>query len=66
MKKFCFALYAILSSAVLWAQEESNQLEITVDQPNDEWYASPWLWVAGAALIIVLLVVLSNRKETRE
>ena len=65
MKKFSLALFSVLCSAVICAQEENNQTEISLDRPHDNWYSSPWVWVAGAALIIVLLVVLSNRKETR-
>lgn len=66
MKRFCIALFAFLYSAVLFAQEDNSQLEIALEERNDEWYASPWLWVIGAALIIVLLVALSNRKESKE
>ncbi|MBB1284195.1 hypothetical protein HRH25_07415 [Flavisolibacter sp. BT320] len=66
MKKIYVALSAFLYSAKLYAQEDNSQLEIAVEERNDEWYASPWLWVISAALIIVLLVALSNRKESKD
>jgi hypothetical protein len=66
MKKFCLALFFLMFSATLLAQEENSQPEAETVQVTEAWYASPWLWVGGAALIIILLVVISNRKESRE
>ncbi|HEV7334252.1 MAG TPA: hypothetical protein VGN63_24680 [Flavisolibacter sp.] len=66
MKRLCIILLSVLSSFIVWAQEENNHIEISIDQPDDNWYASPWVWVVGAALIIVLLVVLSKKKESQD
>lgn len=66
MKKLCLALYSVFFTTLVFAQEEYSLTEPDPVPSNDAWYASPWLWLAGAALIIVLLVVLSNRKEKRE
>lgn len=66
MKKFQLALFFLLFSAMLLAQEETTLTDTDVVPENEAWYASPWLWVAGAALVIILLVVISNRRESRE
>lgn len=66
MKKFWLVYSFLLFSAAIFAQEENNPPDAETVQVNEAWYASPWLWVAGAALIIILLVVISNQKETKE
>ncbi|MDQ3279234.1 MAG: hypothetical protein M3Q06_12975 [Bacteroidota bacterium] len=65
MNRPLFLLLAVMVSATTRAQDESSPTEITIESINDKWYASPWVWVAGAALIIVLLVVLSQGKENK-
>lgn len=66
--------FSIMQLSVL-AQEESSssttsssKTEITVtDATSSEWYASPWVWVAGAAVFILLLVaLLSGRGSDRD
>lgn len=59
----------------LWAQEEpggattksSSSTKITVtDSTATDWYTSPWVWIIGAAVFILLLVaLLSNRGSDR-
>lgn len=66
MKKFPLAFFSLLICSTMIAQEENSLTDSDVVPVNEAWYASPWLWVAGAALVIILLVVLSNRRETRE
>ena len=64
MKKICFTVFASLYTLLVIGQGEETA-DVTVNDINDEWYASPWVWVAGAALIIVLLVVLSQKKDSK-
>ena len=48
---------------VLWAQEpgstttSTKKVDVTVEN-TESWYASPWVWVIGAAVFILLLVAL--------
>ena len=46
---------------VLWAQESTTtstkKVDVSVER-NENWYASPWVWVIGAAVFILLLVAL--------
>lgn len=63
MKKIVFFLCVTLCNIVLFAQEkvevgvESGKLTVT---KTNAWYASPWVWVVGAAVFILLLVALTR------
>ncbi len=62
-----FFMIAFLQT-IIWAQDNggsgssgstttsTKSMSITSDSGN--WYASPWVWVAGAAVFILLLVAL--------
>ncbi|RYZ58963.1 MAG: hypothetical protein EOO14_09015 [Chitinophagaceae bacterium] len=65
MKKLCLCIFSLLTTVVLFAQESITDADNTLEPTTDVWYASPWVWVAGAALIIVLLVVLSKGMRFR-
>ena len=46
-----------------WAQDSSSSSSsstttTTTSENVDNWYASPWVWVVGAALFILLLIAL--------
>lgn len=75
-KPFFIVLFLSLVSLAVWGQEESGggsteststtttrstSVSVTSDGAGT-WYTSPWVWVAGAAVFILLLVaLLSNR-----
>ena len=60
MKKAYFSVLAVLISALTFAQE-SGGAKIDVNVTKDSaWYASPWVWVVGAAIFILLLVALTR------
>ena len=62
MKKACFSVLAAFITALTFAQESGGGggLEVNVNTKNDAWYASPWVWVVGAAVFILLLVALTR------
>lgn len=64
MKKTGVFLFALCLSGYLRAQDDELS-DSTLDEINDKWYASPWVWVAGAAFVIILLVVLSQSKNNK-
>jgi hypothetical protein len=49
---------------IIWAQESGSSgtstttKSVSVTSESGDWYASPWVWVAGAAVFILLLVAL--------
>lgn len=60
MKKvFLSLLFIIYSSALLLAQE-TKQVDVNVNTEGGAWYASPWVWIVGVAVFILLLVALTR------
>ena len=57
----------IFISMVLWAQEKTTDVTIDVNKDTNtaNWYASPWVWVIGAAVFIILLVALTSGGRSR-
>ncbi len=61
-----FSLIQTLS----WAQDSSSSSSsssttTTTTENVDNWYASPWVWVVGAALFILLLIALLRGNSSR-
>ena len=55
---------------ILWAQDAEQKVTTKTTTTRTEWYSAPWVWVAGGALFIILLVALlrggsSTNSETR-
>jgi hypothetical protein len=54
-------IFFTVLQTVLWAQESTttstNKVDVSVER-SENWYASPWVWVIGAAVFILLLVAL--------
>jgi hypothetical protein len=69
MKKTFFALFAALfSTMVALAQGNGGGKDIDVNintKGDSAWYASPWVWVVGAAVFILLLVALTRGNSRR-
>lgn len=59
MKKTFLSIMAALVSAITFAQEKSGELDVNINtNEGNNWYASPIVWVIGAAVFILLLVAL--------
>jgi len=56
---------------VLWAQDSNQSVTTKTESTttSTQWYTSPWVWVAGGAVFIIILVALmrgnSSTSETR-
>ena len=60
MKKVYFTVLAAFIGALVWAQEGGGaKIDVDINKES-EWYASPWVWVVGAAIFILLLVALTR------
>lgn len=67
MKKLIFSLVAALYSTLLMAQGETKDVNINLNtKGGSNWYASPWVWVVGAAVFILLLVALTRGGGRRD
>lgn len=60
-KKASMLVIATLANLALIAQEKG--LDIDIDINKKEWYEQPWAWVAGGAVLLLLIVLLSRRKS---
>ena len=61
MKKIYLSLYVTFFSIIAFAQEKSAEIDVNINKGGEaNWYASPWLWIVGAAVFILLLVALTR------
>jgi hypothetical protein len=63
MKKAYLTVLAAFISAFIFAQEGGGGGSLDVNVNTNEggnWYASPWVWIVGAAVFILLLVALTR------
>jgi hypothetical protein len=61
MKKLALSIYAAFFSAmVAMAQEGGKDINVNVGTKDSAWYTSPWVWIVGAAVFILLLVALTR------
>ena len=67
MKKAYLTLLTVVANLVLLAQEKSTDINVDINKNSGStnWYASPWVWVIGAAVFIILLVALTSGGRSR-
>lgn len=66
MKKAYFTVLTAFIGTVLYAQE-TKKIDIDINKGGDggTWYTSPWVWIVGAAVFILLLVALTRGSGRR-
>jgi uncharacterized membrane protein YdcZ (DUF606 family) len=61
MKKILFSVLTTLYGVILLAQDNGGKdVNVNINTKGNAWYASPWVWVVGAAVFILLLVALTR------
>lgn len=67
MKKIFLSVFSAMVSLVLFAQEKKAEIDVDINKGGSDsnWYASPWVWVVGAAVFILLLVALTRGSGRR-
>ncbi|HEX2606269.1 MAG TPA: hypothetical protein VHK91_02775 [Flavisolibacter sp.] len=61
MKRIYFSIMAAFLSVLTFAQDGGGKsVDVNINTKSDNWYASPWVWVVGAAVFILLLVALTR------
>lgn len=63
MKKAYLSVLAAFCSAMVWAQDGGGaKIDVNVNKGGGggNWYASPIVWIIGAAIFILLLVALTR------
>lgn len=65
MAVFSFVQTVSLAQDSSSSSSSSSTTTTTTTENVDNWYASPWVWVVGAALFILLLVALLRGNSSR-
>ncbi len=60
MKKAILFIMAAWFSVLAFAQDKKIDVDVNTGGKGDNWYASPWVWIVGAAVFILLLVALTR------
>jgi hypothetical protein len=61
MKRMYLLVMAALTSLICLAQEKSAEVDININKDKgDSFWSTPWVWVIGAAVFILLLVAVSR------
>ena len=66
MKKIFLSMLTGFITLIAFAQEKKAEIDVNVNKGGSaNWYASPWVWVVGAAIFILLLVALTRGSSSR-
>ena len=66
MKTLYLSMLAVLMNAAAWAQEKKAEIDVNINKDGGgSWYASPFVWIVGAAVFILLLVALTRGSGSR-
>jgi hypothetical protein len=62
MKKMYLSVAAAFLAVLNAVAQETKKVDVDINAGGDggNWYASPWVWVVGAAVFILLLVALTR------
>ncbi len=63
---FYFLMIAVLFNLHSVAQDTSVTTRTTTSTTENVWYMQPWAWMAGGAILLVILIgLLSGRKKPK-
>jgi hypothetical protein len=63
--KLSVLLLTLMTSPLLFGQDEKKvDVDINVGKESN-WYAQPWVWVVGGAVFVLLLVALLRGSGSR-
>lgn len=66
MKKLILSiLVSLYSSVLLLAQDKKVDVDINTHSDGSNWYASPWVWIVGVAVFILLIVAITRGGSRR-
>jgi hypothetical protein len=66
IKSATFLIMGTIISFRTWAQDKGIDVDININKKNSLWYQQPWVWVAGGAVFVLLLVALLRRNGKKE
>lgn len=60
-------ILSLFVSAVSFAQDKGADINVDINKDGGStWYTSPWVWIVGAAIFILLLVALLRGNSSRD
>ena len=66
MKKAIFTFILALFGTMVALAQDDKKIDVNVNTKGDAaWYTSPWVWIVGAAVFILLLVALTRGSGRR-
>jgi len=68
LTRVLFFILSLFISISLIAQEKGAEVNVDINKGggSSNWYASPWVWIVGAAVFILLLVALLRGNSSKE
>ena len=62
LKKMYLSVATVFLAVLNAIAQETKKVDVDINAGGDggNWYASPWVWVVGAAVFILLLVALTR------
>lgn len=61
MKKVILSILLMIYSSVWLLAQETKKVDVDINaNGGNNWYASPWVWIVGVAVFILLLVALTR------
>lgn len=64
---FGLAIAILFLSVVSFAQDKGADINVDINKGGgSNWYSSPWVWIVGAAIFILLLVALLRGNSSRD
>jgi hypothetical protein len=60
MKKVMLSILLMIYSSVWLLAQEPKKVDVDINTKGNNWYASPWVWIVGVAVFILLLVALTR------
>lgn len=65
LQRSILVIISVFVSAISFAQDKSVDVNISTNKGNGFW-GSPWVWVVGAAVFILLLVAILRGGSRRD
>ncbi|HYH14497.1 MAG TPA: hypothetical protein VD794_04730 [Flavisolibacter sp.] len=66
VSRMCSLIVLLFITLVSSAQEKSADINIDINKEgHHSWYTSPWVWIIGAIVFILLLLALLRGTERR-
>ncbi|MDB5247703.1 MAG: hypothetical protein JWQ40_2097 [Segetibacter sp.] len=56
--KVFLTLFSLFLSVIVFAQDATKKIDVDINTNSGGFFGSPWIWVVGIAVFVLLLVAL--------